>query len=295
MASLISVQINGQASVEGNLNKIESILEKACEKACEKANTQTNDQHKLIVLPECFSVFGVAGSEMILHAEKEGIGRIQEKLSKLAVRFQCYLVAGTTPILNDNAVNEVGKYYAASLVYSPSGKCIARYNKIHLFDVEVEDATKSYKESRHTIAGEHLSLFKTPFAQVAQSVCYDLRFPEMFSAYSQYTQLGQAPDIIVVPSAFTHKTGSAHWHALLKARSIENQCYVVASNQVGTHSDNRTTFGNSCIYSPWGECLDLLENEEGFAMATYNKADIDAIRAQMPIRSHKKERYTIER
>jgi len=291
MANLISVQINGQASVESNLNKIESILKEACN----KANTQTNDQHKLVVLPECFSIFGVSGSEMIFHAETEGVGRIQQKLSELAIHFKCYLVAGTTPIIDIKVSNEVGKYYAASLVFSPSGKCIARYNKIHLFDVEVEDTTKSYKESRYTLAGEHLSLFKTPFAEVAQSVCYDLRFPDMFSAYSQYTQLREAPDIIVVPSAFTHITGSAHWHALLKARSIESQCYVVAANQVGTHSDNRTTYGNSCIYSPWGECLSLIENEEGFAMATYNKADIDAIRAKMPIRSHKKERYTIER
>lgn len=291
MPNLISIQINGQASVNDNLVKIEAIMKQACD----KARKDSDDPHNLVVLPECFSIFGVAGSEMIQHAESEGEGFIQQKLRELAIRFRCYLVAGTTPIVNSNAPNEVGKYYAASLVFSPSGKCIARYNKIHMFDVEVEDATKSYKESRYTLAGEHLSLFKTPFAEVAQSVCYDLRFPEMFSAYSQYTQTGQAPDIIVVPSAFTYKTGSAHWHALLKARSIENQCYVVASNQVGTHSDNRKTYGNSCIYSPWGKCLSMIENDEGFAMATYNKTVIDAIRAKMPLRSHKKERYTIER
>lgn len=291
MANLISIQINGEANVEANLTKIKSIVNQACD----KASKEGNNQHKLIVLPECFSIFGVPGDEMFKHAEAQGIGCIQQSLSELAIRNRCYLVAGTTPIINGDKANEEGKYYAASLVFSPSGKCIARYNKIHMFDVEVEDTTKSYKESRYTLAGEHLSLFKTPFAEVAQSVCYDLRFPDMFSAYSRYTQTTQAPDIIVVPSAFTHKTGSAHWHALLKARSIENQCYVVASNQVGTHSDNRKTFGNSCIYSPWGECLSMIENEEGFAMATYNKADIDAIRAKMPIRSHKKERYTIER
>lgn len=287
MANLISIQINGQANIKDNLAKITAIIKQACEK-------DSSAQHKLVVLPECFSIFGVAGPEMIQHAETQGKGYIQQKLSELAVRFKCYLVAGTTPVVNTNKLLDAGKYYAASLVFSPSGKCIARYNKIHLFDVEVEDATKSYKESRYTLAGKHLSLFKTPFAEVAQSVCYDLRFPDMFSAYSGYTQTKQAPDIIVVPSAFTHKTGSAHWHALLKARSIENQCYVVASNQVGTHSDSRRTYGNSCIYSPWGECLSIIENQEGFAMATYNKSDINAIRAKMPIMSHKKNSYTIE-
>jgi predicted amidohydrolase len=290
MAKLISIQINGQAKVEDNLAKVETIVKQAFDKSCK----DTNEPHSLVVLPECFSIFGVPGAEVIQYAETEGIGYIQKKLSELAIRFRCYLVAGTTPIVKSNRSSDLGKYYAASLVFSPSGKCIARYNKIHLFDVEVEDATKSYKESRYTHAGEHLSLFKTPFAEVAQSVCYDLRFPDMFSAYSRYTQSQQAPNIIVVPSAFTHTTGSAHWHALLKARSIENQCYVVASNQVGTHSDNRSTYGNSCIYSPWGECLSVIENEEGFAMATYNKADIDAIRAKMPMASHKQEVYTIK-
>jgi predicted amidohydrolase len=291
MANLISIQINGLAKVEENLNKVEYIIRQASEKADKDANSQ----HKLVVLPECFSIFGVTGSDMLQHAEVEKEGIVQRRLSDIAIKYCCYLVAGTTPIVDSNSLRATNKYYAASMVYSPSGKCIARYNKIHMFDVEVEDATKSYKESRYTQAGKHLSLFKTPFAEVAQSVCYDLRFPDMFSAYSEFTESGFAPDIIVVPSAFTHKTGSAHWHALLKARSIENQCYIVASNQVGSHADKRTTYGNSCIYSPWGECLSLIENEEGFAMAPYNKDDIDAIRAKMPIRSHKKERYTIER
>lgn len=291
MANLISIQINGQACVKKNLNKVATILQSACK----KTNDREHDQHTLVVLPECFSIFGVSGTEMLQHAEQEGVGYIQQQLSELASTYCCYIVAGTTPIVSKDVEKESGKYFAASLVFSPSGKCIARYNKIHMFDVEVADKTKSYRESRYTHAGKHLSLFKTPFAEVAQSVCYDLRFPEMFSAYSRYTASGQAPDIIVVPSAFTYATGRAHWHALLRARSIENQCYIVASNQVGTHSDNRQTYGNSCIYSPWGECLSLVEQEEGFAIASFNKAEIDSVRAKMPIRSHKKERYTIER
>jgi predicted amidohydrolase len=300
MANLISIQINGQAKPSDNLAKIEAIVEQAFLKVRE-LNGVLADAHSLVVLPECFSVFGVSGANMLQHAETQGSGIIQERLSKLATQYRCYIVAGTTPIIdtnkdvNNGELKHSAKYYAASLVFSPSGKCIARYDKIHLFDVEVEDATKSYRESKYTHAGEHLSLFKTPFAEVAQTVCYDLRFADMISSYSRYTQSKQAPDVIVVPSAFTYKTGSAHWHALLKARSIESQCYIVAANQVGTHADNRSTFGNSCIYSPWGECLSLIENEEGFALASFDKDTINAIRTNMPIGAHKKNTYSIKR
>jgi predicted amidohydrolase len=291
MTTLISIQINGEANLANNLAKVEALVKQACE----KADKNNDSQHKLVVLPESFSIFGVSGPQMLEHAETQGSGYIQTKLSALAKQLQCYIVAGTTPIIAGDPPSNAHKYYAASLAYSPSGKCIARYNKIHLFDVEVEDETKSYKESRYTLAGEHLSLFKTPFAEVAQSICYDLRFPDIFSAYCRYTLTQKAPDIIVVPSAFTHKTGSAHWHALLKARSIENQCYIVAPNQVGTHADKRQTFGNSCIYSPWGECLDIIEHEEGFAMATYNKLLVESIRKKMPVHSHKQASYKVKR
>lgn len=287
MANLISIQINGEASVDKNLAKVESIIRQACEKA-----SSSSFEHKLVLLPECFSLFGVNGTTMLQNAEVQGSGYIQNQLRELAKTFQCYLIAGTTPIIESR---DADKYYAASLVFSPSGNCISRYNKIHLFDVEVQDDTKSYKESNSTLAGEHLSLFKTPFAEVAQSVCYDLRFPDMFTAYSRYTLSKKAPDIIVVPSAFTHITGSAHWHALLKARSIENQCYIVAANQVGIHADKRHTYGNSCIYSPWGECLSVIEDGEGYAMAPYKKSEIEKIRSQMPVGMHKKESYRVNR
>lgn len=286
MASLISVQINGQATVSANLDKVESILDSAIKHA---------DADRLVVLPECFSIFGVPGNEMLNAAETLGDGPVQRFLSRIAKDYACYIVGGTTPIIDHSSL--ANKYFAASLVYDPSGKCISRYNKIHMFDVEVADATKSYRESTFTQAGDKLALFNTPFAQVAQSVCYDLRFPELFSAYAKYTPSACAPQIMVVPSAFTYATGKAHWHALLQARSIENQCFVVASNQVGQHADNRQTYGNSCIYSPWGECLDLVEptcnDDEGFAIASFDQTVLDTIRAKMPLVSHKKERYTL--
>jgi predicted amidohydrolase len=286
MASLISIQINGQAVVADNLAKVESLIQKAVRNA---------DPDRLVVLPECFSIFGVPGHAMLNAAETFGDGNIQRFLSRIARDYKCYLVAGTTPIVDESS--EVGKYFAASLVYAPSGECVSRYNKIHMFDVDVADATKSYRESAFTQAGDKLALFDTSFGQVAQSVCYDLRFADMFSAYARYTNKRIAPQIVVVPSAFTYATGKAHWHALLQARSIENQCFVVASNQVGKHADNRQTYGNSCIYSPWGECLDIVNNtdnsDEGFAIASFDQTVLDAIRAKMPLTSHKKERYTL--
>lgn len=288
MINLISLQINGQDTVEDNLNNIDALLKEACTKC---------DGDKLVVLPECASLFGVSGQAMLVHAEPFQKVPVQKRFSDMARRHGCYLVAGTTPILPE--ANESGfgqdKYFAASLVYGPNGDVISRYNKIHLFDVEVADKTQSYLESKYTQAGTCLSLFKTPFGEVAQSVCYDLRFANMFSAYAKFTENGQAPNVIVVPSAFTQVTGAAHWHTLLRSRSIENQCFVVASNQVGKHADGRQTFGNSCIYSPWGDCLSIIENEVGFVSVKVDDAELSKIRAKMPVNSHKKERYQIER
>jgi len=289
MASLISIQINGQDKVADNLSRVEELIEKSLEKA---------DAQRLIVLPECFSIFGVPGQDMLAAAELEGDGPIQSFLSDTAARYNCCIVAGTTPLI---ASKKMKKYAAASLVFDPQGQVISRYDKIHMFDVEVADKTRSYRESAFTQAGSTLALFDFEFGaetlEVAQTVCYDLRFPNMFSAYAQFTRHKQAPAIVVVPSAFTLATGQAHWHALLRARSIENQCFVVASNQVGKHADKRQTFGNSCIYSPWGECLDVVEAtdniNEGFAIASFDPKILDSVRRKMPIQSHKKERYTL--
>ncbi len=291
MLNLISIQICTQNCVEQNLEQIEKQVELAFHSL--KKQDKVEKRHTLIVLPECASIFGVGSKSMLDAAETFGDGFIQNTYQRIAKKFQCYVVAGTTPILFPNN-EETSRYSACSLVFDPNGRCITHYNKIHLFDVEVDDNTKSYKESNSTIPGEFLSLFQIDNLDIAQTVCYDLRFPDMFSAYSNFTHSGLAPHIFVVPSAFTKVTGKAHWHALLQARSIETQSFVVASNQVGKHADKRETFGNSCIYSPWGECLDCIENEIGFAAATFDLAQLESIRAKMPISSHKKARYELE-
>lgn len=282
MSTLISIQLNGKDNIDSNLAAITQLVEKACEKA---------DLPRLVVLPECCSIFGVKGQAMLETAEVLGEGKVQKQLQSIAIENQCFLVAGTIPILS---LDEPNKFTAASLVYAPDGELISRYNKMHLFDADVADATSSYRESVSTVAGDKVCVFDSPFGAIGQTVCYDLRFAGLFLAMTQHSKFNQAPHVIVVPSAFTKTTGKAHWHALLQARSIENQCFVVASNQTGKHSDGRETFGNSCIYSPWGECLSLLEEGEGYITATYDEAQINQIRMQMPIHAHKKERYQVE-
>ncbi|WP_395339891.1 carbon-nitrogen hydrolase family protein [Ningiella sp. W23] len=278
MVDLFALQINGSGSVDNNLAKIESILTRVRVDVSKPA---------LIILPECASCFGVDGATMRNIAELDGSGAIQEAFSSLAKRFNAYLVAGTTPIINTPTNNNDFKYYAASLVYAPSGDCIARYNKIHLFDVDVADKTQAYCESNTTIAGSQLSRFDSPWGNIAQAVCYDLRFATMFQSLCP-------ANVVVIPSAFTKLTGNAHWHALLQARAIEMQSYVVAANQVGRHQDGRETFGHSCVYSPWGEQLSIIKNDEGAACAVFDASILDDIRQRMPVQAHQQERYTFE-
>ena len=145
------------------------------------------------------------------------------------------------------------------------------------------DSTQQYRESDTSLAGEEVVVFDSPWGRIGQSICYDLRFPEL------YQQMAQ-PDIILVPSAFTEATGQAHWHALLRARSIENQCFVMAANQVSSDDVSRKTYGNSCIYSPWGELLASKNTTTGLASACFDSTRIRAVRAKMPLDQHKQNR-----
>ena len=215
------------------------------------------EKPQLVVLPECFACFGSRDKAQTEIAEKLDHGPIQSALSALAKRYNKWIVAGTVPIKPADAKageSDSQKFFAASLVYNNDGVRVSRYDKIHLFDVSV-----------------------------GQIICYDVRFPELIQ---QMPQL----DVLVVPSAFTRRTGEAHWHALLQARSIENQCYVVASDQTGVHNNGRETYGNSCIYSPWGELLGNLPTNEGWVAAKYDNVLLANIRKEMPIHQHKNNR-----
>lgn len=274
MIDFIALQINGGSSIDHNVDKVECLLA--------NARPQTSTP-ALVVLPECVSQFGCAGSEILKHAESFGNGQVQSALAAMAQRYNVFLVGGTIPIKSADSK----RFYAASLVYSPAGICISQYNKMHLFDVEVEDNKQSYLESKYTQYGDKLAKFDSLWGEVGQAVCYDLRFASMFDAMMPI-------NVLVLPSAFTQTTGKAHWHALLQARSIELQCYIVAANQVGTHHDGRQTYGHSCIYSPWGDLLSVIENEEGWASAAFDQSFQLSIRERMPVQSHKRERYQFE-
>jgi predicted amidohydrolase len=274
MTDLVAIQITSTPSIEHNLESIERQL------------VQLHDKQQLVVLPECFAFFGAHDKKQIDIAETFDDGPIQSAVSTLAKRYNKWIVAGTLPIkpLKNHVVSaEAEKFYAASLVYNNEGMVVSRYDKIHLFDVIVNDNIAYYKESATTLPGENIIAFDSPWGTVGQIVCYDLRFPELIQKMPQL-------DILVVPSAFTRRTGEAHWHALLQARSIENQCYVVASAQTGVHNNGRETYGNSCLYSPWGELVANLPAGEGWIAAKYDNALLANIRKEMPIQQHKHNR-----
>jgi nitrilase len=275
MSDLVAVQITSTPSVTQNLALIEQHIQ------------QLPETQQLIVLPECFACFGAGDKAQTKIAEELDNGPIQSHISALAKRYGKWIVAGSLPIKAPaNESNDADKFYAASLVYNSDGQRISRYDKIHLFDVSVDDNTGNYRESACTIPGAKVVTFDSPWGTVGQIICYDLRFPELMQKMPQL-------DVLVVPSAFTKRTGQAHWHALLKARSIENQCYVVASDQTGVHENGRETYGNSCIYSPWGELLANLPSIEGWVSAKYDNELLAKIRSEMPIHQHKKNRKPI--
>jgi len=227
---------------------------------------------QLVVLPEAFSCFGAGDRAQLAMAEPYKDGEVQKRLAALAKKHEVYLVGGTLP------VDAGERFSAASILFGPDGAILNRYDKIHLFDVDVADNTKEYRESKWTQPGSKVVTTETDFGVVGMAVCYDLRFPELFRALRQ-----AGSQIIVLPSAFTQVTGKAHWHALVRARAIEQQVFIVAPGQVGEHANGRETFGHSIIVNPWGEILAEQELDEGVVSVSVDVADIESIRKQMPV------------
>ena len=233
------------------------------------------------MLPECFACFGSSDKNQLALAKQQADltdgQSIVERLQQLAARHKVWLICGTIPVLSDTPDH----FNARCFVIDDCGETIAHYDKIHLFDVSVDDATGEYKESRFTQPGDSVVTFDSPFGRVGVAVCYDVRFPGLFQAMDDV-------DVVVLPSAFTQKTGSAHWHALLKARSIELQAYMVGANQGGVHANGRETYGNSVVYSPWGEQLVLMDKGIGRVSCDLDLTVLPKIRQSMPIMQHKK-------
>ncbi len=233
----------------------------------------------LAVLPENFAFMAADESARARIAEPDGTGPIQEFLARTARECRLWIVGGTIPLVSADR----DRPYAACCVWSDTGQRVGRYDKIHLFDVRVPDSTEAYRESRRTMPGSDPLVIETPFGQLGIAVCYDLRFPELFR-----TMLARQVDVIALPAAFTQRTGQAHWHTLLRARAIENLCYVVAAAQSGEHPGGRCTYGHSLIVGPWGEVLAEAASGPGVVSATMDEYYLQRLRDQFPALTHRR-------
>lgn len=247
--------------------------------ACERAAAEGA---RLALLPENVAFMGRGEADKLAVAEAPGCGPIQDWLAATAARLGLYLLAGTVPLRGDDPQ----RVRAASLLVGPDGELRARYDKIHLFDVDVprEGRIERYRESAHIEPGPpHPVVVDVAGWRLGLSVCYDLRFPELYRALAT-----AGAELLCVPSAFTDRTGSAHWRALLTARAVENLCYVAAPNQCGEHPGGRRTWGHSLVLSPWGDVLAELEHEPGIVLATLERDKLHQLRAAFPCLAHRR-------
>lgn len=258
-----AIQMVSAASVERNIEIAGQWIEQAAEQGAQ-----------LVVLPEYFCLMGRKETDKLLVAESEGSGPIQDFLSSTAKKNGIYLSAGSLPLISPDA----GRVFNSQLVYNPNGVQIARYDKIHLFSFSRGE--ESYDESRAILAGGKVSRLQTPDITLGLSICYDLRFPELYRAMGQV-------DLMLVPSAFTYTTGKAHWEILLRARAIENQCYVLAPAQGGQHENGRRTWGHSMLIDPWGDILGVLPEHEGIVSGTIEPNRLIEVRQSLPALSHR--------
>lgn len=263
--TLAAIQMASSPNVSGNLLEAGRLTEAAATQGA-----------RLIVLPENFALMGLHETDKRDVAETDGKGPIQDFLSRTAERYKVWLVGGTIPLQGAS-----GKVRASCLVFDDKGQRAGRYDKIHLFDVSVPGTDESYQESATIEAGEDPLVIDTPFGRLGLSVCYDIRFPEL---YRQMSSVGM--DILAVPSAFTARTGAAHWEILVRARSVENLCYTIAANQGGFHINGRETYGHSMIVDPWGATLASLAQGSGVVTAQFDRDRLERVRAAFPALEH---------
>ncbi len=230
---------------------------------------------QLVLLPEYWPVMGMNESDKVALAEQAEGGPIQQAMADMARRHGIWLIGGTLPMV----AAEAGKIRNTTLVYNPAGELVVRYDKIHLFSFS--SGAEAYDEARTIARGADVMTFDAPCGRVGLSVCYDLRFPEMYRAMGKCA-------LIVVPAAFTYTTGQAHWEILLRARAIENQCYVLASGQGGRHENGRRTWGHSMLIDPWGKVCDVLPEGEGLVFGQVEPSYLDQVRASLPALQHRR-------
>ncbi len=261
-----AIQMVSSADMKANLAAARQLVADAAAQGAE-----------LAVLPEYFWLLGHRDTDKLPFAEQPGQGPMQDFLAQCASEYGIWIAGGTLPL----ATGTPARVYNTTLVYNPAGSCIARYDKIHLF--RFDNGRESYDESRVLDAGRQPVTFDLPSAdgntwRIGLSICYDLRFPELYRALKS--------DLLLVPSAFTFTTGQAHWEVLLRARAIENLAYVLAAAQGGTHENGRRTWGHSMVVDPWGQILAQRPEDAGVVLADIDKAALQAGRMRLPALGH---------
>jgi predicted amidohydrolase len=260
---IAAIQMASGPNVEGNLHEAGRLVAMAAQQGA-----------KLVALPEYFAIMGMKDRDKVAVREVGGAGPIQQFLSDTAKKHKIWLVGGSVPLV----ASVPGKVRNSCLLYDDNGKLVARYDKIHLFGLDL--GNEHFHEETTIEAGSEVVVVDSPFGRLGLSVCYDLRFPELYRAM-------KGVDIILVPSAFTETTGKAHWETLIRARAIENLAYVLAPAQGGYHVSGRETHGNSMIVDPWGVILDRLPRGSGVVIAGVNPLYQESLRKSLPALTHR--------
>jgi predicted amidohydrolase len=264
---IAAIQMASGPSVNANLTEAAWLIGRAARAGA-----------RLVVLPENFALMPMRDADREAIVEPDSGGPLQAFLAQQAKARGIWLVGGTLPL----QTGATGKAAAACLVFNDRGERIGRYDKMHLFDVSLENGER-YQESNSFQAGERVTVVDTPLGRLGLAVCYDLRFPELFRA-----MLDEGAELFAVPSAFTAVTGKAHWEVLVRARSIENTAYAIAAAQGGYHLNGRETWGDSMIVDPWGEVLDRLPRGSGVVVAEWNRERQERVRASLPSINHRR-------
>lgn len=264
MPRVALVQMVSSADVADNLQQVERLMIQA------KA-----EDVQLVLLPENFAFMGQHETDKLSISEHYGQGPIQDKISQLAKKLGLWVIAGTIPLKGSGS-----KVRASCLVFDDQGLCVGRYDKIHLFDVAVSPQ-ETYLESSTIERGHDFAVVDTPVGKIGLTVCYDLRFPELY-----HKLMSQGAELFTVPSAFTAITGLAHWEILLRARAIENLSYVLAANQGGRHENGRSTYGHSMVIGPWGEILAQHKVGAGVVIASIDLHTLHQLRKTFPTVDH---------
>jgi deaminated glutathione amidase len=263
------VQMTSSTDVRENLESAKQYIEEAAATGA-----------RLVVLPEMFAIMDSDALSKVKVAEQSGHGLIQDFLREIAIREKIWLVGGTIPLITKDNPEKIR---AATLVYDDAGELKARYDKIHLFDVQLRNTSENYRESKTTEPGDKVVVLDTPIGRVGLAVCYDVRFPELF----RHMQ-AQGAEIIILPTAFTYTTGAVHWDVLVRARAIENLTYLIAACQSGTHANGRRTYGHSMIVNPWGIVSACLPAGNGVLSADIDLDYVRKLREEFPVLLHKK-------